>query len=94
MNRRNFLLNFLLWILSFIFGYRVGNSNIKSDVLSEELAQTEQQLDDMAINIVSLGADKTGNTDIVNVLIEAINKLASAGERKYYFRRVLICSVV
>lgn len=31
MDRRNFLLNFLLWILSFTFGYRVGNLDIKSN---------------------------------------------------------------
>jgi len=38
-NRRNFLLNFLIGVLSFIFGYKVGNSNIKSDILSEELTE-------------------------------------------------------
>ncbi|MEH6949186.1 hypothetical protein V7068_19385 [Bacillus sp. JJ634] len=43
MKRRNFLLNFLLWIWSFIFGYRVGNSDIKSGVLSEESAQTAKK---------------------------------------------------
>ena len=50
MNRRNFLLNLLLGILSFIFGYRVGNSKIKSgDVLNEEIAQIAQQ----AINVLN-----------------------------------------
>ncbi|MBO1511886.1 right-handed parallel beta-helix repeat-containing protein [Metabacillus bambusae] len=40
MTRRNFLLNFLLWMLLFTFGYRFGNSSIKSDVLSNKSAET------------------------------------------------------
>ncbi|MCI2253101.1 hypothetical protein L2D08_01840 [Domibacillus sp. PGB-M46] len=57
MNRRKFLLNFFLWILSFIFGYRIGEngSTIISDkdknllpgemgILNKQLAEVERKI--------------------------------------------------
>lgn len=65
MNRRNFLLNFLLWILFIIFGYRVGNSNIKSDgFLSEELAQSVMDVEKQA----GANDDEKISNAITNVL--------------------------
>src|SRR5687767_5866506 len=48
-NRRNFLLNFFLSIISFIFGYKVGSLNIDGEsILSEELAQSVMDVEKQA----------------------------------------------
>ncbi|THE09430.1 hypothetical protein E1I69_22455 [Bacillus timonensis] len=67
MNRRNFIVNFLLWILSFFYGYKLGHwerqsltpiedSNGKEkpekiEALSEKLSDTDEDIKNRGINI-------------------------------------------
>ncbi|OAH54504.1 hypothetical protein AWH48_07870 [Domibacillus aminovorans] len=64
MSRRNFLLNFLLWVVSFVLGYKVreDESTIIKDgsVVSEEIATVNQQLAENATKLTDvLSLDKT-----------------------------------
>lgn len=43
-NRRNFLLNFFLWVLSFIFGYRIGGmTKVDSNLISSLDARSDSE---------------------------------------------------
>jgi hypothetical protein len=56
--RRNFIVNFIIWVLSFFFGYHVGNAketqtsnNNKEITNAEKITVLNEQLADMAISL-------------------------------------------
>ncbi|MEH6993736.1 tail fiber domain-containing protein [Neobacillus drentensis] len=73
MQRRNFIVNFVMWLLSFTFGYKVGHAkgsdSTTIDVESKELSNSEkismlnEQLSDIGYNIKQFGAAGDGFTD-------------------------------
>ncbi|MGE6716283.1 glycosyl hydrolase family 28-related protein [Peribacillus frigoritolerans] len=77
MNRRNFLLNFSLWILYFIFGYRISNYDIKIGVLGGELSENEKNI--WADAKKDFGATGDGFTDDSIAIQNALNSLTSGG---------------
>ena len=81
MNRRYFLLNFLLWILSFTFGYRVSNFILESvGTLNEQLVQTNQKVKGVTVDVViDFGAKGDGITDDSIPFENAIDYVSNNG---------------
>lgn len=70
MQRRNFLVNFVIWLLSFTFGYKVGHAegadstNEKSELSnSQKISNLNHQLSDIAYNVKQFGAAGDGIKD-------------------------------
>ncbi|WHY91256.1 right-handed parallel beta-helix repeat-containing protein [Neobacillus cucumis] len=83
MQRRNFLINFILWILSFVFGYKIGNQDhSQTNIIRDEngtlsnsfnFKVLNEKIDDIAINVKEFGA-KSDGTDSTQAFIDARKK--------------------
>ncbi|MFB5195220.1 right-handed parallel beta-helix repeat-containing protein [Neobacillus sp. KR4-4] len=62
MKRRNFLVNFIIWFLSFAFGYKVGNAERLDKIIEEKDGWSNSE------NINELLAEKANKVDIATVL--------------------------
>lgn len=76
MNRRNFLLKFFLWVLSFVLGYKIGEADStiiidkdgsvvseKIGILNKQLADTAKDVDERGVSITKKGAVGDGVTN-------------------------------
>lgn len=86
-NRRNFLVNFILWVFSFVVGYKISNWDTKrphseKDYLRDNINKKKNTW----INIVEdYGADPTGTTDNKDRINEALAYLSSIGGGVLFF---------
>jgi hypothetical protein len=71
-NRRNFLVNFLLWILSFFFGYKVGSAHGSGLIIDKE----ESNEDSISVQMDNLSKEVSGIATDVNDRGINVNKFS------------------